>query len=799
MVSSNKILTVSYGTFSCTAEGFEDPLAVVKETTQFFRGVVGEDRFFGAEPPQVDPELANELMRQQITAEAEGGQLTLRGPLAAGAASAGALTAALAAGAARPADAGQAPVLPDDDTIEATAEYIEREQLLDDYEEDEDDAEDLDLRNILSDDADDMEDVAAEDLAPEPAPAAETESVAAKLQRIRAVVDSNAAPATEAASEGSSLDDMLGALSDDADEDADDDILSGSISNLLDAEDDEEDNLFETGEDDPAEVPSAATYAAQGVDVAGYDDDFEDSDDLDEDDWDRLEGAPAPVSHAQAEDDDEDDALYAEDDGEDDEWEGFAAAASLPEDIDETDSADDFEDDLEDEAFDAPAPPAPEPPRPVAPVRARVVKVKREAFENAVASGQLEEIEEEDAPVPPVPGASSSSLSDDEEAELARELAAVKAELSGAMDDWDDEDDDMGDYAPEPRAQTTAKSDWDDEDEDEDDEDFAPRTQARSTSSWDDDDDDDDWDDDDFDDRPAASAPGPLRLGSQRQTSRRHWDTDLDHLDAKANRATAEVHGAVDEEDVIEGARKAVKMASPARAMLTEQRVEDNDTSRILDQTNEELEEPDGNRRRSAIAHLRAAVAATRADRLLGRGRNADEEAEPYREDLANVVRPRRPQPQPAERAPETISRPTPLKLVAEQRIGEEASQGAPVRPRRIERPSEPAPMARRDAPVADVEDGNDFAAYAGAVGAHDLPELIEAAAAFITFEMGRPEFSRPQLMTTLRGAEAVESSREDRLRLFGQLLREGKIVKTSGGRFTVSDSISFKPRRAVG
>jgi hypothetical protein len=42
--------------------------------------------------------------------------------------------------------------------------------------------------------------------------------------------------------------------------------------------------------------------------------------------------------------------------------------------------------------------------------------------------------------------------------------------------------------------------------------------------------------------------------------------------------------------------------------------------------------------------------------------------------------------------------------------------------------------------------------------------------------------------------------SREDGLRSFGQLLRQGKIEKISGGRFTVSDRISFKPEaRAAG
>ncbi len=68
-----------------------------------------------------------------------------------------------------------------------------------------------------------------------------------------------------------------------------------------------------------------------------------------------------------------------------------------------------------------------------------------------------------------------------------------------------------------------------------------------------------------------------------------------------------------------------------------------------------------------------------------------------------------------------------------------------------------------------------------------------------MSYVEGLDQFSRPQLMTTVRQAELTESSREDRLRSFGQLLRDGKIEKTSGGRFTASERISFKPSRAAG
>ena len=47
--------------------------------------------------------------------------------------------------------------------------------------------------------------------------------------------------------------------------------------------------------------------------------------------------------------------------------------------------------------------------------------------------------------------------------------------------------------------------------------------------------------------------------------------------------------------------------------------------------------------------------------------------------------------------------------------------------------------------------------------------------------------------MTKVRIVQEDNFSREDELRSFGQLLRQGKIEKISGGRLTVSDRISFK------
>jgi hypothetical protein len=195
---------------------------------------------------------------------------------------------------------------------------------------------------------------------------------------------------------------------------------------------------------------------------------------------------------------------------------------------------------------------------------------------------------------------------------------------------------------------------------------------------------------------------------------------------------------------------------------------------------------------------------------------------DPYRKDLNQAVRPTT--------APlATTERPAPLVLVSAQRIDRKRDAVAdanrpvpqivasappvaqpapvmPVRPRRVGASSGGLAQAvstqmsddedheeMASAPAGNIfADGNkqSFAEFAETLGATTIAELIEAAGAYCTLVLDRPSFSRPLLFEQISSIpEKGDLNREEGLRGFGKLLRDGRIQKSVRGQFALSET----------
>ncbi|UWR39175.1 hypothetical protein K3762_12755 [Sulfitobacter sp. W074] len=707
MMNSNKILTVSYGTFSCTLEGFDDSFGTMKAIAEYFRDLASDDRYFGAEPPQPDAEMLTRIAQREVSrrvqAREQEGKIVLsalenqsaeapaQAPPAAAPAAAAPAQAETAAPQA-PAAAEPAPVqeeapaplkaeIADTAAVEAPAaaepqiaEAVEKAEpaptaepapAAEAEEEDTSDAEAFFAASPQPQSHYEDEAQAASVEETPAASAAPADSIAAKLQRIRAVV------AQQDEDEAASYDEEEAAAPQVARATAETQVESEESQAAIDAARRDIEDALDADE---------ATEMAQ-------DEAEEDDDDL-ADILNRLEA------------EEEDEAEVAETD----------------------ESLFDAEDEEEPEAEAAPEIDAADLPR-----KGRVIKVKRADLEAAVARGDLEEVSDpapQEAPAAKAEEARSSSLSPEDEDELARELAALEAEL-GASTPAEAEE------TPAPAVEMTEPE-------------AAP-----------------------VEDEPAGEEPEEVKAAEQEP---------------------AEVEAAAEQIE---------EQAEPAQAARHSLPTIDDETgpdmSRLMAETDSKMDEAESTTRRDAFAHLRAAVAAKKADEAMGGRATTATSDDAYREDLADVVRPRRPVSRSARtERPKADARSAPLKLVAEQRIDVDKLRSAgPVRPRRVAAVVEP---------VKTNPDAESFADFAADMGATKLPELLEAAASYMSFVEGRDQFSRPQLMGKVRSIGLPDFTREDGLRSFGQLLRAGKIEKIKGGRFTVSDEIGYRPdHRAVG
>ena len=304
----------------------------------------------------------------------------------------------------------------------------------------------------------------------------------------------------------------------------------------------------------------------------------------------------------------------------------------------------------------------------------------------------------------------------------------------------------------------------------------------------------DEFDDTQEDERQVAEDRVPLRLEQPVEEERIPLRKPRVHV-IKVSPAPAAEQTEEEETDNTmddDEASQPVAVRRPTRPVAKSRRetsepVDTADVSRLMDETDQQMAKPESNRRRNALAHLRAAVAATIADKSLGKDDKDSTEA--YRNDLAKAVRPRRPEPSGARKS-------TPLRLVAEQRIDEPAAEAPEI--------ATPAPAPKPEVAVNETHetqaepvkssDFADFGQFAAHVGAHSLEAKLEAAATYLSQVRGIDQFSRPQLLRTVKLSGTEDDfSREESLQHFAHMLRTGKLARKEDGLFEVTDEIGYQ------
>lgn len=755
MTSESKILTVSYGTFSCTLEGFDDPFNTMKAIAEYFRDLAAEDRYFGAEPPQPDAAMLHRIAEREVSrlVEARVGDtgVSLRPQAEAGHEP----PTARITGRPRMPHQGSATVQTPE-VAAAPPTTIEPS-----------------LHDIIP------------------------TGVAAKLARIRQSVEPQPIPAH--------LSDEVLAPFALAEEDSDPEDLAADTADAAGAE-----MLSRLGAlinapagdaDEDSALPETTTPDAPAYGVASSVDSWL----VETDDALLLSDVPETVQAADLP-----------------EEKGYPAAAETPPEFGDADVFADLAEALEAEtaASQAETPiedPLPEDaPEAIASLEAALRddplaealadSTAPEADDLAVATA---EVTEDSVPTGDMVGPEVASAPVETQ-DAVDAIAAAEVEAAAELPTLSDAPAPAADPVPEIAAEAIVP-------------DLEPGPEATA--------------------EPTPVPEAEPVLDATAAPSKSGGKTK--RVNSRVVRIHAEDDDAVD----------------PSATRIVKPNGEDAEVARLLRQADDVMAEEGNRRRLDSIAHMKAAVAATEADRAAtGEPAKPDSETrlDPYRNVLAQVVQPE-PEPNTAEKPgvkprrksvsvrpqeprPGTIRSgmisPPPLVLVSEQRI--DRVDAPPPAPARAPEPSPSAlPAAAEASPMVglrtgrltgaigigaaaatptmphqkivleqpsraggvdhDEEDDLDedlteaheagLASFADQVGVKSMADMLEAAAAYATCVEKRDNFTRPQLMRRLMASAGGKSiSREEGLRSFGTLLRTGRIEKVSRGQYVLAE-----------